>query len=562
MRLLLLALLLISPVVPAAASDPVAFSAQKGEVFSFNTASPELKARVEKRREVVIMLGHRFDESAGTILSSKTKAPLTLKEVEEILAEIDKAKTFDVLERMSAILSKQDLSKPLSPSVLAQLETLAGTQKNGIPPGLLKLLDGTSKVSAKILVADVENAYMESTRYFDGQEVAGKTSVLGSHTSGPQYFDDAEKKLGLKLQAAVAAHLAKNPVGAELLKKFAGKDGKLALPAMMVLKLNPEYGAFYSSYNQAFVVNSVHILDLVAARAPPQERDALKKELSDPKKLAAHLLVAPKALEAFVADNDETIVHELIHAVQYRRGEIDQLMTAGPVPSVFILEREHEAFLESNRYLHQKLLADPSAAAKSTHFSGYMAMIQDFERWRDGISQSYLETWPDAAANLKTVEDLRQTRLAAADKLKLKNVLNTAWFDFESLKTKRIKNAGADLKSGEKTHNKYISKFLAEEYPKMRYEGYLARAKILVSEGRPYDAFNAYRWAADLAAAAKLDRDVRRKTAFLVHDAAVAARDWLKGAGAERPAAEREAVRDGLEKWAKMSGMPASWVDQ
>lgn len=533
-RLLLAAAFLLAA-LPACSQD---------EIFVLFAAPQELRERVEKTRTEFQLYGWRFDDDKGHLLSPKTKKPAPRAEVEEFLAEIEASQRHLTLQRMHYLLSRQDLDRPLSPAVQAELKRLVEKRREILPKSVLDALNAPRALGAAVL-----KAYEDSTHFFDGKVTLGERlgaalPVLGTWNAGqrlPGYFDDAERRLGENLAAAVAKRLRANPVGRGLLEKFR-KNGKLELPQFLVLAIDANAHAAYTPSSDSIILNFSAVVGAVVARAPPERRAALEAQLKDAAALAEHLRNNPKALEEFVAGEDSTIYHELVHAWQQRRDPSGVEQLRGNAPDFNMLEGEQEAFVEELRYLHAKILAGDETALREAWDDGrYREFIADPVAFRQSIADIYLQNWPEQAALLPTGLDLQNDRVSLARRLLGTSVGARVEHALKLIGLSRGTRAmQADLDA-------YTARFAAldKEHPRLQQEGYAALAAWRAKLGRFDEAFTLAAAAEDAAQAhAKaLGEAAVQKARQAAATAEKAMLDWLRSATAQVPEETRaEAV--------------------
>lgn len=415
-------------------------------------------------RAALTYTGHRFDEETGHVLSPQTKKPLTVLDIEQYRKYMLLNNKHVILERLSHLLSAQDPGKPLPPEARAKIKALTDSEKAALPPALAKALESPQTL-AGALKGQAERAYLDSTRFFDGQgtlsdKVRTNMPVWAGGSNGrqkPSFFDETEKKLGESLRAAVAAHLAKDPVGRELLSHLP------ELPPFLILKIDQNAGAVYNYTDRTVIFNQQYVVEGLLAGKPPQEAEALRQELSDPKKFARYLLAHPKAQEDFLAGNDVAVFHELTHARQDRRDRLMGELNRGNSPSAIYIEYEQEAFLQQNRYVHSKILRGESVLPGD--LDNYRQMLGNFARWKDGIAQSYTELWPQAAATIGTAQALQKERISAARRLMGESLHGTL---VQAMKLIGYKQGSLAMAQAQNGSRQRMDAFKKDEYPAMK----------------------------------------------------------------------------------------------
>ncbi len=509
---------------------------QASETFFLKSAPAELKAKVERYRENILLVGYRFDEKEGTILSPETKGPIRVPEAEELVAAIAAGLRHAALERLNYLLSRQKAGEPIPEKVLAEARQIAESERVPLPESLLKALKGAQKAPGA-LTLEVARAYIESTRYWDGAMTprerfeASQPVVVGGSKEPfrSPYFDETEKRLGELLREELAAHLAKNTAGKELLDKLRGPEGKRPLPGVLVLKLDANKTGVYDESMRAIVLSHAQLVGGLVKRVPERERKALSERLQDPKALTEYLSQNPEARSAFVKDNDTILFHELTHAWQARRGRLIVEQERGNVPGMNLLENEHEAFLSEARYFHHKLLKDETAADSQDELDNYLGLLNDFDRWRDNITHSYLANWPESTADFPTVIELQRLRGRASGR---DMQLLRPQFDQWLLKLIGL-NLGMKAIQEEKTaHDKRVEEFLKKEYPRMQYDGFRRLAGFYSKRSKPDYAFLSL---AEAEAAAErnealLGAEALRRVRGETDRAMGLAQDWAKRA--------------------------------
>ncbi len=414
--------------------------------------------------------GHRFEEETGHILAPQTKKPLSRLDVEQYRKYMLLNNKHVILERLSHLLAAQDPAKPLSADARARVKALTDFEKAALPPALAKALE-SPRTLAGALKGQAERAYLDSTRFFDGQGTLSDKAKAdlpvwaggGDGRQKPNFFDDTEKRLGEALRDAVAAHLAKDPVGRDLLSHFKGKDGKPELPPFLILKIGPNAGAVYNITDRTVIFNQQYMVEGLLANKPPEAAEGLRQELSDPKKFARYLLAHPKAQEDFLVLNDVAVFHELIHARQDRRDRLMGELNRGNTPSAIYIEYEQEAFLQQNRYVHSKVLRGEAVTPKE--LDNYRQMLGDFSRWKDGIKQTYTELWPQAAATIGTAQALQKERIGAARRL-MGESLHSAMV--QTLKLIGYEQGSQAMAQAQKGSQARLAAFKKDEYPAMK----------------------------------------------------------------------------------------------
>ena len=199
----LLLFLAISLLIPCQAlAGAQSNSDNSNQIFNFKTAPVDMKSKVENAHDAFILCGYRFDEDNGTILSTGTKNPISYGEVNGFLTQISLSEKRYALERMKELLAQQDPNKPVAKEVLEELKALTGKHQKDLPADFSKAIAEAQGLPAKILRTQVDQAYADSLRYWDGQmsfteRVGAALPVTpgGWNEPGqkPAYLDDMEK---------------------------------------------------------------------------------------------------------------------------------------------------------------------------------------------------------------------------------------------------------------------------------------------------------------------------------------------------------------------------------
>ncbi|PCI40376.1 MAG: hypothetical protein COB53_01225 [Elusimicrobia bacterium] len=170
----------------------------------------------------------------------------------------------------------------------------------------------------------------------------------------------------------VAKILAENPEGRKVLEKLRDRSGKLRLPDLYVAEVGAGTGARYISIYESVYINPSYLksagVTLAEVRAGPEAAT----------KLIRHIEV--------------TLFHEFHHASQFRRslivpGMLEKFPTQ--LHKVLSLQTEYQTHITEQRYVHEKLKADPSAQLKSYELSEYESFLKDFEAFLKGIENSH-----------------------------------------------------------------------------------------------------------------------------------------------------------------------------
>lgn len=447
-------------------------------------------------RDSLLGMGYRFVEESGAVLSPETKKPISQKEMAKVLEELLLGRRHNALERAHHLLSKKSGAGELSPADKRELDALLNSEGDALPANFRKALENLERDFSGAR-GEAERAYADSTRYFDGQatlsdRLKASLPVQAGGWNEPKrpavYFDETERKLGETLSADLAKFYAWTPAAAPVLEAFRDKTGKVVLPPVLVLKIDPNAGAHYNPENRSIVANHEYVLDGLLGSVPPRDREPLRKELQDSGKLARYLLEHPKARETLLQKYEVEFFHELTHAWQDKRRGLMVEEVRGNAPGVMALEFEHEAFLMQNKYLHAKLLKDPDKTMEHPWFGGYVELMGDFDRWRESITRQYMDSWPQFAGNLKKAGEIQKTRIGLARRLMGEGVYArvSGWLKLRGfeLGTREIKNEASAQKAAMDT-------FENSAYPVMRHEGFLKMAEALDRQNRGPEAYQA-----------------------------------------------------------------------
>lgn len=481
--------LALAPLRAAPSIVPLQQTAEQDPPYDFRGRG--LKAA---DRDALLGMGYRFVEESGAVLSPDTKKPVSRGEMAKVLEELLLGRRHNALERAHHLLSKKSGAGDLSPADKRELDALLSSEGDALPPAFKKALEGLDRNFSGARL-EAERAYSDSTRYFDGQTTMADRlkNSLPVQAGGwneprrpPVYFDETERKLGETLSADLAKYYAWTPVAAPILEGFRDKDGKVALPPILVLKIDPQAGAHFDPTNRSIVANHEYVLDGLLDSVPPKDRETLRKELQDSAKLARYLLDHPKARETLLEKYDVEFFHELTHAWQDKRRGLMVEEVRGNAPGVMAIEFEHEAFLMQNKYLHAKLLKDPDKTMNHPWFGGYVELLGNFDTWREAITRQYMESWPQFSGNLKKTQEIQDTRISLARKIMGEGLYErvTGW-----LKLKGFGLGSEEIKREDSAQKEAMENFERSAYPVMRYEGFSKLSGALDRQGRDLEAF-------------------------------------------------------------------------
>lgn len=201
----------------------------------------------DQERMQLLLAPCRFDDASAHILclDAQTQAKSTMAKFSMIyMREQDRLQAgHGLLERLDLLLSGQAADKPVPADVVGKAKAmLAEGPADALPPSLVSAITAPG-AKAGDARAQIEKAYTDSTRFFDGQTSlddwlkAAQPVVpgVGGANQPAQFFDDTERKLGLALRDAAIAHFEGNPLGRELLNNFKDKNGKYDLPPFLLL---------------------------------------------------------------------------------------------------------------------------------------------------------------------------------------------------------------------------------------------------------------------------------------------------------------------------------------
>lgn len=387
------------------------------------------------------------------------------------------------------------------PEALNERAALLEKQGLVLPPAVKRALEEGKTAE---LSAAVDDAYAASTRLFDqggwrGTLTAASPALRGLTTAAPlpSYAGDPERRLGAALNADIAATLGAHPTGRRLLERFKGKDGKPDMPAVLVVKLSQRpgdggyglAGAVASPDGGYIALNFWAVRGSALTSVPEAQRAALAKRLATPEDLQDWLLKHPDQRRAFVRGLDATVLHELTHCWQARRGRFEVEMLRGNAPSISPLEKEHEAYRAEMSYFHDKLKADPAAAVASPEFATYRQAVADYGQYKDGITRTYMENFP-GSSDFPTAGALQKERRRISEILgrsapaeRARQALRRigfAWGDAA------MRLDAADYRAREK-------EFTEVELPRMRREGSAVLMRHFADAGRPAMALAAAR---------------------------------------------------------------------
>ena len=133
-------------------------------------------------------------------------------------------------------------------------------------------------------------------------------------------------------------------------------------------------------------------------------------------------------------------------------------------------EEEHEAWLMEARYFHEKLM-DPKQRDKAMTdrrlLGSYQLLNQDFDRWRDGVSQIYANGGV-RSSSLKTVAEMQDWKMKIARKLGAESFVEGVRQKFKLLGLTR---GSKELEKTRADYRRRMATFKSGEYKQMRRDG-------------------------------------------------------------------------------------------
>jgi hypothetical protein len=175
---------------------------------------------------------------------------------------------------------------------------------------------------------------------------------------------------------AVVEAIEKNPEGRRVLKTLRDRSGTLRLPDFYVGELGAGTAARYiAPYDAIFVeASSLKRLGLTVEQVRED----------------------PAAAEKLILSVETTMFHELFHAHQFRTrllvpGMLEKFPTQ--LHKVLALEIEYETHVAEQRYVHEKLKADPNAELSYWALSEYEDFLYDLDQFLGGIDGAYAYRW-------------------------------------------------------------------------------------------------------------------------------------------------------------------------
>lgn len=383
-------------------------------------AAPSAEAPADWRREGVderlkgglTYLGWRLEDD-GRAISPETKAPASPAELVEAIGDLRRRARLAALERLNLALASEasadlrggPLAAALAPDLPADLAAA--------------VLDPRAPLDALRAMSSAETA--KSAAYFDGsrtleeRRAAAEPVDAGAYASRVElpYLDAAERAAGDSLRAAAEDALRRDPVGRTVLARLEGRDGAVDLPPILIADL-PGPIAVYNPKRGSILLDRNVVLGAVVGAIPAKDRADLRRRLSAPGALGAHLAAHPEAAAAVVRERDLALVHELTHAWQDRREPVLRELARGNLPDSQILEYEKEAFLVNNLYLHSKLTHAPESVRDDEFLEEYALLMRSQRAWWLQKREESRLSWPAHALDLKEVAWIQARRLEAA----------------------------------------------------------------------------------------------------------------------------------------------------
>ncbi len=434
----------------------------------------------EAEESDLVLDGCRLEESTSHIVCLPDKKPLSRLGVQRRRGGA-RPQQSNALERIGALLAKAAPGAPVGADVADEVRALEKAKPGSVPPALRDELLAPKGLTTARAAADVQAAYLDSTRFFDGRSplsaLAERSVPLPADWKPKfdvKFFDDGERRVSQLLQDAAVRRMEGNPVSAELLAHFRGADGKLSLPPIHVLPISSDLSGNYE--NGEIAVSRDDLLTSLSV-GDDGRYEVLDRRLKTSAALAAYLKSHPKALDRYLALNEETLVHELTHAWQNRRDRIWPESDRGNVPGGDYAEDEHEAFLTEMRFLNEKLKRSPLAKVEPLELQRYQLLALDFDRWRDQITQDYFRSYPDATNDVETARAIQAERISAARALMGDSVYQAV---YQGLKLAGLELGSKTLDGFSAGYSKRMDDFAKNGYPAFKRDasGVLARRKL------------------------------------------------------------------------------------
>jgi hypothetical protein len=129
------------------------------------------------------------------------------------------------------------------------------------------------------------------------------------------------------------------------------------------------------------------------------------------------------------------------------------------------------------RFFHWKLVNDPASVKASPDINRYMELIADFDKWRDGITQTYYEDFPREAATLPDLQALQAERVGTARRLMGESLYArvSGW-----LKLLGMGRGSQEAARALSESRKRLDRFQKDDYAGMKKEGVRAVAELFL----------------------------------------------------------------------------------
>ncbi len=352
-------------------------------------------------------------EDDGRALDPKSKSPATKVALDKAVLDLRQDSRRAALETANLMLAA---GKPLGPEERAHLETLS----EDLPPALFAaMLDPKSDMATVKALADANLAQLAS--FFDGRRTLtdrrAAAEPVFAGTPGPRvdlpYYTVAEKSVGEKMRAIAEIQIGRNTFGKTVLSRLNGKDGKPALPPILIEDQNGPVVAQYDFRRQSVILDRENVMASVVGTVPPRRRTALRRSLSTRAALITYLDTHPEALAAVVRDHDVVIVHEFTHAWQDRRDTIFRDIARGNLPDTQPLEYEEEAYKTKNMYIHSKLKNDTASVRADNELSDFSEMLRDRLVWQQALFKDLNDASPSRALPIQSLRTVQGRRIYA-----------------------------------------------------------------------------------------------------------------------------------------------------
>lgn len=293
---------------------------------------------------------------------------------------------------------------------LTRREVEALTGKKPDAAGKPKADEAKKNAAAKLALGTLAAAggtagtYADSARRFDGARGGGADAALAGSAPGrgsPELQASASLAVGLR------QNFEKEASGRELLAHFTDAEGAVRLPPVVLADLGGgSIAAVFDRETKTVRLDQKSVAQFVVDGAPEAERASLSRKLSDPARLSAYLLDHPDAKAEVLDGVDVTVFHELTHAWQQRRDPaVDALDEKNPV------EGELEAYRQELLYYHEKVMRDPSLAARSSDDQLYRVLLRGYPEFKTYVVALYQSS--EGISDFPTVEQILAKRAKA-----------------------------------------------------------------------------------------------------------------------------------------------------